>query len=235
MKYYLKLLSLPLTLLVGFISLFIIWRVFELPPAEVIIERINVLFESYGLIIFFVSAFIEGILLFGGYFPGVFIIFVSVVSASSLSEALIRMSISTAGLLCAHSLNYVLGKYGWYRLLVRFGLRSPIEDAKTRLLKRGTLAIFASYWLPSISTLTDTAAGILQMPFRKFISASLLASIFWNLLVGLIVYFVGEKILIIATSGGTTELSIQLSIVIIWASILLILDFQKKRKSPLPN
>ena len=229
MRYYLKLLSLPLTLLVGFISLFIIWRVFELPPAETIIEHLNVWFNSYGLIIFFISAFIEGILFFGGYFPGVFIIFVSVLSANSLPEALLRISITTIGLTFAHMVNYTLGRYGWYKLLVRFGLRGPIEDAKDKLIKRGTIAIFASYWLPSISTLTDTAAGILRMSFKKFIYSSISASIFWNLLVGLIVYFVGEKILVIATSGGITELLIQLSIVVIWSTILLTLDFYKKK------
>jgi len=233
MKHYLKLLSLPLSLLAGFISLFIIWKVFELPPAEVIIKQINVLFDSYGLIIFFISAFIEGILFVGGYFPGVFIIFVSVISASSFPEALLRISISTIGLTFAHMTNYALGKYGWYRLLLKFGLKGPIEDAKIKILKRGSIAIFASYWLPSVATLTDTAAGILHMPFKKFIYSSVAASIFWNLLVGLIVYFVGEKILIVATSGGITELLIQLSIVAIWAIILLILDFKKRKKREL--
>jgi len=233
MKYYLKLLSLPLSLLVGFISLFVIWKAFELPPAEIIIQKINVLFDSYGLLIFFISAFIEGILLFGGYFPGVFIIFVSVVSAISLPEALLRISISTIGLTFAHMANYSLGKYGWYKLLLKFGLKGPIEDAKIKLLKKGPMAIFASYWLPSVATLTDTAAGILHMPFRKFFYSSISASIFWNLLVGLIVYFVGEKILVVATSGGKTELLVQFSIVIVWATILLVLDFRKKKRDNL--
>jgi len=229
MKYYLRLLSLPLSFLGLFISLFIVWKIFDLPSAEILIEKIGVFFDSYGLIVFFISALIEGMLLFGGYFPGVFVIFVSVLSASSPEEALMRITIGTLGLITAHIINYFLGRYGWYKLLVKFGLKSQIENAKEKIIKNGQLAIFGSYWLPSIASLTDTASGILHMPFKKFITASITASIIWNLTVGFIVYTSGTKILVLATSGGTTELLIQLSIVIIWSVVLLISDFYKKK------
>ncbi len=228
MKYYLKLLSLPLSLLATFLSLFIAWRLFDLPSTEILTEHINTWFDSYGLIIIFISACIEGMLLFGGYFPGVFIIFVSVASANSLSDALIRICIGTLGLMCAHLANYILGKYGWHKLLIKFGLKASIKESKEKLLKHGSSAIFGSYWLPSMSALTDTAAGILNMPFRKFFITSFTAVLFWNFLVGIIVYSIGSDALTIVTSGGMTELMIQLSIVAIWCIILLILDFRKK-------
>lgn len=228
MKYYLRLLSLPLTLLVTFITLFALWKIFDLPSAEILVEKIGKFFDSYGLIVFYVSALIEGMLLFGGYFPGVFVIFVSVLSADSLGEAILRVSIGTLGLMTAHTVNYLLGKYGWYKLLVKFGLKSSIENAKNNISNKGIWAIFGSYWLPSIASLADTAAGILQMPFKKFILSSITASIIWNSIVGTIVYLTGVKILVIATSGGITELLIQLSIVVIWSAILLIADFYKK-------
>lgn len=229
MKYYLKLLSLPLSFLGIFVSLFIIWEIFNLPPAEILIEKIGTFFDSYGLVVFFVSALIEGMILFGGYFPGVFVIFVSVLSASSISEALLRISIGTLGLMVAHIANYFLGKYGWYKLLVKFGLKSSVENEKQKVERRGVWAIFGSYWLPSVAALTDTASGILQMPFKIFVIASISSSAFWNLLVGFIVYFSGTKILIVA-SGGKVELLIQLSIVIIWSTILLIIDYYKRHK-----
>ncbi len=232
MKYYLKLLSLPLGWLVTIISLFVVWNIFDLPRAEVLIRYIGVWFNTYGLVVLLAGAFIEGILLLGSYFPGVFVIFAGVVSAHSLSEAMLRIGIGTIGLILAHSTNYTLGKYGWYKLLTKFGLRSSIEEAQGKLLKHGPLAIFTSYWLPSMSALTDTAAGILHMPFKKFISYSVSAVIFWDLLVGLIVYFLGEKALVAVTSGGTTELLIQFAVVAIWIFILLIFDFHKNKTSP---
>lgn len=229
MKYYLKLFSLPISLLVLFVSLFIVWNVFNLPPAEKLTQHINELFNYYGFIVILISAFIEGILFFGGYFPGVFIISISVISAHSLSEAILRIGIGATGLILAHLTNYFLGKYGWYKLLIKFGLRLSIEEAQNKLLKHGPTAIFSSYWLPSIGTLTDTSAGILHMPLKKFFPLSVLSTVFWSLLEGFIVYFVGEKILILVTSGGITELLIQLTIVVVWILILLVFDLRKKK------
>jgi membrane protein DedA with SNARE-associated domain len=230
MKHYLKLFSIPLSVLVTFISMYIIWNVFNLPPAEVLTVQLNDWFHLYGPIVILGSAFIEGILLIGGYFPGVFIIFVSVVTATSLSEALTRIVFGTIGLILAHIVNYVLGRYGWYKLLVKFGLGKSIEEMQNKLLKKGTLAIFASYWLPKLSALTDTAAGILHMPFKKFVISSILASIFWNFLVGIVVFFIGHKAVVVVTSGGTTELIIQVLIVFVWMTILLIFDYYKRKK-----
>lgn len=227
MKYYLKLLSLPLSLLISFIFVFIIWRVFSLPSTETLISIIGVFFQKYGVIVILVSACIEGMLLFGGYFPGVFVIFISVVTSESLSEAIFRISIGTAGLIIAHIINYFLGKYGWHKLFEKFGLKSSIESKKSNLVKNGAFAIFGSYWLPSMSALTDTAAGILLMPFKKFLLFSITASIFWNFLVGFIVYYMGNKALIFATSGSITELLIDFSIIFIWVVILLIIDLKK--------
>lgn len=219
----------PLGWLTTIISLFIIWNIFDLPRAEVLIQYINIWFNAYGLVILLVGAFVEGILLLGSYFPGVFVIFASVVSARSLSEAMLRIGVGTIGLILAHSTNYILGRYGWYKLLMKFGLQPSIEEARSKILKHGPLAIFTSYWLPSMSALTDTAAGILHMPFKKFISYSISAVVFWDLLVGLIVYFLGEKALVSVTSGGTTELLIQFTIVAMWIFILLIFDFHKNK------
>jgi len=230
MKYYLKLLSLPFSLLLLFISLNIAWRIFDLPPAEILAQQIEGWFRTYGLIVLFVSAFIEGVLLFGGYFPGVFVIFISIVLSPSIPVAILRVAIGTLGLYLAHLFNFVLGKYGWYKLLSKFGLKQSIQQAQDNVLNHGALAIFTSYWLPSIGTLTDTAAGIMHMPFKKFALISALSVIFWDAVVGVIVYSVGPSSLSIVSSGGITELIIQFSIVLIWMVILLSFDFAKRKK-----
>ena len=231
MKYYFKLLSLPLSLLVFFISVSVVLRLFDLPLSDILAEYVGKWFGAYGLVALLISATIEGMLLFGGYFPGVFVIFVSVIVANSISEAITRIAVGTLGLFVAHIFNYLLGRYGWYRILAKFGLKSSIEEASNKLVKRGPIAIFSSYWMPSISALTDTAAGILQMPFKKFVIYSFLSMVFWNTLAGVMVYFVGNGALLLVGSGGTTELLIQFSVVAIWIIILLVIDFRKRRMS----
>ena len=39
------------------------------------------------------------------------------------------------GLFAAYVTNFFAGKYGWYRLLLAFGLREPLENAQRRLTK----------------------------------------------------------------------------------------------------
>ncbi|MDO8659854.1 MAG: VTT domain-containing protein [Candidatus Parcubacteria bacterium] len=229
-KYYLKLFSTPLYLLGLFISLFIVWKIFDLPTLDILLSKIKVWFDIYGYLVLFIGAILEGMLVIGGYFPGTFIIVVSVLLAKSIPELILVVSIGTIGLFVAHNLNYVLGKYGWYRLLIKFGAKNKIEESKEKLLKKGPTAMFSSYWLLSLGALVDTAAGIIHMPFRTFFLYSLLAGIFWNFLVGIIVYNVGTPVLAVVSSGGYTELFTQFSIVLVWILILLGIDIWEKRK-----
>ena len=158
-----------------------------------------------------------------------FVIFIGITLADSVPEAIAVMTVATIGLYIAHIVNYMLGKHGWYRLFVKFGLKSAIEQAQGKLVKRGPIAMFSSYWLPSAGALTDTAAGIMHMPFRTFLLYSFAASIFWNTLVGILVYVLGDKALVIA-APGSGEKSILTAIIAIWIIILLMIDFFKRRK-----
>lgn len=230
MKYYLKLLSVPLLLLVLSLSLRIFWDIFSLPSAESLAKTAEIWFEVYGLPVIFLSSMIEGMLLVGGYFPGVFMIFLGVIFSKSLIQAGITVAAVTAGLMLAHIINYLLGKYGWYRLLVKFGLKDAVDSEKENVLKQGVFAIFASYWLPSAAAITDTAAGITQMPFKKFIAYSLVFSLFWDFLAGTLIYFFKDSALSIVDPGSSGGIFFY-SIVGVWILILLVADFYKKRKS----
>ena len=228
--HYLKLLALPLTLLVVSISLRLIWIIFDLPPFEVMLPRIEEWFSIYGLPILFVSAICEGMLLVGAYFPGLFVILVSVLLATSPCEAVLAVVVGTSGLIIAHAINYILGKYGWYRLLIKFGLKNPIEESRKKLVSKGPWVIWGSYWLPSMSALTDTAAGIIHMPFRKFILNSIAASFFWNSLAGIIIYTVGDPILYLVGGGnGNNDLVVPLVVVGIWSGVILMIEYRKRR------
>jgi membrane protein DedA with SNARE-associated domain len=233
-KHYLKLFSAPLLCLALFLSLTIGWRVFHLPPIEELTRMINRLFDTYGLPVLFLSALLEGMLLIGSYFPGVFVIFIGVIASNTPYEAALVIIVATTALIISHSVNYFLGKYGWHRVLLKFGMKHVVEKAQERLQKKGPIAIALSYWSPSFAAMTDTAAGIIQMPFKIFFIYSVLASIFWNSIVGTAVYFAGDKALVVASGGGTGSLTdtgplIAYGIVIIWMGILLYKDRRETR------
>jgi membrane-associated protein len=192
----LKQIWLPLVLLGLCFSILLIWRVFDLPTQEEMVRIARLYFEKYGLITLFISSIIEGILVLGWYYPGSLVIFLGVIFAGKdIPKVIEAVAIITAGLLIAYIIDFFMGKYGWYRLLLKFGLRKPIDVAKQRLEKRGMTAIYASFWDPNLAGLTSTAAGILQFTFKKVFKHFLLALIIWNIFWGTLVYFLGEAAL----------------------------------------
>ena len=79
-KEILKLLSIPLVLIIVYLSMYIAWKAFGLPTDDQMLVIVKKWFSQYGLWIVFVGALIEGFLLLGQYFPGGFIIFLGVIS-----------------------------------------------------------------------------------------------------------------------------------------------------------
>ena len=90
------------------------------------------------------------------------------------------------------------------------------------------MAIFFSYWLPSAGALTDTAAGIMGMKFKTFITYSVISSIFWDSLVGAIIYISGDKALFLAAPGTQGDVIVYL-IGAIWIIALVVSDLRKKK------
>lgn len=228
--HYFKLLLPPILFLAFCLTFFFLWKLLGLPPKEELSAMVEGWFNAYGLPVLFVSALIEGMLLVGNYYPGSLIIFLGVIVAGSVRQAIIVVSLVTAGFFIAHLFNYFLGKYGWYRLLVRFGLTGFLERAKERLIKRGPIAIFLSYSMPSFAALTDTAAGIIHMPFRLFFFVSLASVAFWSALWGAVVYSLGDKALALVAPSPSSFFVVVGLIVVGWTAILLIQDFRKRKE-----
>ena len=187
---------LPLSVLGIFLLIYLAWRFFGLPPEEELIEIARFYFDKYGLAILLISALVEGTVLVGWYYPGSLIIFLGVILAGKdISKVVEAVATITLGLFFAYLVNFLIGKYGWYRLLLRFGLREALEDAKARVIKHGLLAILMSYWQPNLAALVATSAGILDFSFKKFFIYSIIAALLWNTFWGILVYFVGEGVL----------------------------------------
>lgn len=151
-------------------------------------------FEKYGLLTVLISATIEGLILVGFYYPGSLVIFLGVIFAGrNIIDLLQVVSVVSLGLFTSYLINFYLGKYGWYKLLLVFGLKEPLEKAKASLNKYGLSSILLSYWQPNIAALVATAAGILHFSVPKFFLYSFVAVISWNTFWGGLVYFLGEK------------------------------------------
>lgn len=220
LKEILKLISIPLVLVLIYLSMYIVWSVFKLPTDDEMLLIVKGWFLNYGLWIVFIGAIIEGFLLLGQYFPGGFIIFLGVISAGDNTLFATKVvSIVCVSFFIAYSLNYLIGRYGWYRLFKKFGLADSVEKSKDKILKQGLNVIFFSYWEPNFASITATAAGVLKVPFKKFTLYSTAGIVLWNIFWGTLVYSLGESALKI------TGFKWVLTIFGVWIIIILIKRF----------
>ena len=223
----LKLIAVPLLFLIIFASLYLLWGALDLPPEEALMALAKDYFDRYGLITVLAGAFIEGLLLIGWYFPGAIVIFAALLLAGDDAwRATQVLSLTVIGLSLAYSVNYVAGKYGWYRLLVAFGLREGLERAKTRLTKYGLSAIFATYWQMNLASLTSTAAGILHVSAGRFLAVSVVACTAWIAFWGGMIFFLGQA------AAALVSVRIILVVIALWIVARLLYSRFARRNEP---
>lgn len=224
LKRTLRMLALPLLFLLITISLYLVWQLFDLPTGDELARIARDYFDTYGPITIFISAIIEGMLLFGLYYPGSAVIFLGVIFAGrNPGQVALIVTLIMLGLSIAYIINFLLGKYGWYRVLLLFGMKDAIVHAEQRLEHYGLIGIFSSYWQPNLAAITSTAAGILHFPFRKFLAYSTVAVFVWSSLWAIVAYIVGEAALSLFT------IPVILAGIGIWIIFVLIMQKRKTR------
>ena len=221
MRQTLRIIALPLGILATFLVLYAIWVALDLPPEETLIGIAKGYLDRYGVAIVLVGAYLEGLLLIGWYFPGTLVvIFALIVAGQDVSRVAQVAALAGTGLFGAYVTNFFIGKYGWYRMLLAFGLREPLEKAQSRLTQYGLSAIFTTYWQANLASVISTAAGILQLSVPRFLVYSLAAEAFWITFWSTLIFFLGRSALSLA------GFRIILFALLIWIALRLI--FRKK-------
>jgi membrane protein DedA with SNARE-associated domain len=219
----LKIIAFPLAVLGVFALLYAVWVVLDLPPEQTVIEIAKPYLDRYGAALVLACAFIEGLLLIGWYFPGTLVVIFAFVAAGPDAARLAALAATAGlGLFAAYLTNFFAGKYGWYRLLLAFGLREPLDNAQRRLTRYGLSAICTTYWQANLASCISTAAGILQFPFARFAALSFLAGAFWISFWATLIFFLGKAALSLA------GFRMILFAILIWMAVRLIWRWKSK-------
>ncbi|MBS3080921.1 hypothetical protein J4221_05595 [Candidatus Pacearchaeota archaeon] len=108
--------KLPLSALIFFIVVFILWNLGVIPPPVQVVEFLENLYNKYGLIGLSIATFLEGIVYLGLYFPGSFIIALAVFFSDGSLLSLFSISLVVAVTLTITSfINYFLGRHVLFR------------------------------------------------------------------------------------------------------------------------
>ncbi len=231
LKWWIKSLSLPLTIIIFTLLYQILWRFLNWPTGEALTTLLTNFFIHYGLWLVLLCSILESAVVIGNYFPGGLVIFISVVACQGdLPKIVLTVLIVSIGFFIGYLIDYLLGKFGWYKLLVKFGFSNQIEQAKTKLLKHSLKAIFSSYWEVNLASITATSAGILQMDFKTFLWQSTGVLLFWNLVWGTLVSTLGKRSIEIITNWKYA-----VPILATWLTVLILKIKYDNRKNNSPT
>lgn len=181
--------------------LFLYWALIfylrgKVPDPQTFIESLKDLYSTYGYFLILFSAIMEAMIILGMYIPGSTVILLGAILAKTgvISFPLVFI-FGTLGLLIGYSIDYLLGRFGWYHVLSKFGLEKVLLEAEKKLKEQNKKAIFLSFFMPSTASLLSTSAGILKMPYKKFILLALIFQSIWGLFWGNLAYFFGLPVL----------------------------------------
>lgn len=115
-KFLSKIPLLPLSALVFYLSVLFLWKIGIIPSEGNILVFLQNLYEHYGFIGLFISAFLEGIVYLGLYFPGSFIIALAVILSDGTTKSFFIISLIVAAALTLTAIiNYTTGRYIVYK------------------------------------------------------------------------------------------------------------------------
>jgi membrane protein DedA with SNARE-associated domain len=224
----LRVLIVPLSIVAIYLLLALFEHSFHFSSRDMFLGFLMKQFDRHGYWLVFVAALIEGFFIIGNWFPGGVVIFLGVISAGQdIKRVVIIVSLVCIAFFISYYLNYLVGKYGWYKLFVGLKLKESLDRARKRLEKHSFNAIILSYWEPNIASVTATAAGILFLPLKKFLPYSLFAIVMWNTAWGVLVHTLGESAL------KLTGKKYIIGALLIWIAVIVVKELMKSKKEQL--
>ena len=151
----------PLSALIFYLLILVLWRIGSIPsPTEVLIILEN-LYGKYGIIGLFIASFLEGIVYLGLYFPGSFIIALSVILSDGTFYQFFIISLTVAiSLTITSAINYILGK--------------TISSKNLKLENQSSKGIFASIIHPNILAFYFFISGIEKRNLKNILLVPIL-------------------------------------------------------------
>lgn len=196
MKKYFRIIIVPVVIIALLFLLDFIFKLFNFPSGKELIPIIKTNFETYGVWLVFLSAILESTFVVGVYAPGSIVIFLGVLfSIGNPAQAIFVVFAAIVGFLIGFTLDFFLGKYGWYKFLLHFGFENAILKTKEKIEKYGISTAWVGYYHPNFGALLATTYGILQYSYKKFIFITLPPILVWYSFWGIISYLLGDQVL----------------------------------------
>lgn len=106
---------------------------------------------------------------------------------------------ASLGAILGDNAGYLLGHWGGYRLLVRYGRYIGLDEAKVRVarylfFRYGGQVVFFGRFVSVLRAYAAFLAGTTRMPWRRFLVFNATGGILWATLYGSVAYLLGRQI-----------------------------------------
>jgi len=162
--------------------------------ANTIFHTLSEFFARYGYWVVFFGVMLENA---GLPIPGeTVLLFAGFLAFHGKLELLPTILIAIAGATIGDSLGYLLGRYGGTPLANRLFRRLPLmakryDEAHGLLLKYGPWAVFAARFIAGLRVFAGVLAGVLLMPYPRFLAFNFSGAVCWALTIGTVGFLFG--------------------------------------------
>lgn len=206
--------KLPLSALIFYLTLCILWNIDLIPAPTKIVLFLESLYNSYGLLGLFISAFLEGIVYIGLYFPGSFIIALSVILSDGTFFSLLSISLIVALALTITSfINYFLGGH----------ISFENTENKTKLPRRFSKGLIISMIHPNTLAFYFFDAGLKKRGFWKIIFVPIIM-IPYGLALAYLFSTFRE-----ATKNGIESPYVMITLILVWFTLAFWFAYKRRQ------
>ena len=217
-QFFRKIPKLSLSALIFYVSVVILWKFGYIPSSSNILLFLENLYTSYGLTGLFIASFLEGIVYFGLYFPGSFIVALAIILSDGTFKSLFLISLVVAIALTITSLiNYSLGR----KILANRLNKELLAESKPVFSK----GFFASFLHPNALAFYFFNSGIKKQNFLKVLLVPLIM-IPYGLALGYFFYSIKKPLRTAIESPY-----IIISLIILWILLAFLLENKNKKRT----
>lgn len=189
----------PITLLLLYIILLIFLRG-TMPTSEEILANLTNLYRRFGYEVVFLGVLLEALLLVNLFVPGLIIVaFGAIFARAGEMDLTTVVIVAVIGAVLGYTIDFLLGHFGFGKIISKIGYGKIITQAKVRLEKSLVPTFALGFIQPNIGSFIALAAGALKVKFRTFILLATLSTVAWASFWAVLVFALGEVFLIILT------------------------------------
>ncbi len=159
---------------------------------------LNDVLTNYGYLAVLLFVGIESL---GVPFPGETMLITAAVYAGATHNLAIEGVIAAAatGAIVGDNIGFVIGWFGGYRLLRRYGRYVRLNEAKLKVgryifMRQGGKVVFFGRFVSVLRTYAAFLAGTNHMSWRRFLIFNALGGIVWASLYGIAAYLLGKQV-----------------------------------------